>query len=69
MHPLVKQFFDMQEKLCDLPTFCKKHDVSLATVKSWKRTKNKAASVEVLDRMLNILGYELQIVLKKDAFK
>ena len=69
MHPLVSQFFRMQERLCDLPEFCNKSKLSLSTLKSWKRTKNKVASVETLDKALNALGYQLQIVLKKDAFK
>lgn len=69
MHPLVKQFFEMQEKLCDLPSFCFHNDLSLSTLKSWKRRKNKVASVETLNKALNTLGYELQIVLRKDAFQ
>ena len=69
MHPLVKEFFTMQEKLSDLPKFCERTGLSLTTLKSWKRTKNKVASVETLDKALNALGYELQIGLKKDAFK
>ncbi len=69
MHNLVNQFFSMQEKLGDLATFCKRHSLSLSTLKSWKRTANKVASVETLDKALNAIGYELKIVLKEDAFK
>lgn len=69
MHPIVSQFFEIQEKLCDLPTFCNRHNLSLSTLKSWKRTKNKVASIESVDKILNTMGYELKIVLKKDAFK
>ena len=69
MHPMISRFFIMQEKLSDLPTFCNKYNLSLSTLKSWKRTKNKVTSIETFDKALNAIGYELIIVLKKDAFK
>ncbi|CAB4214150.1 hypothetical protein UFOVP1454_23 [uncultured Caudovirales phage] len=69
MHPLIKDFFEKQEKLSSLPKFCKKYNLCLSTLKSWKRTNSKLASVESFDRVLNTLGYELAVVIKKDAFE
>ena len=69
MHALVKQFFEMQERKCDLPTFCAWQKLSYNTLKGWKRTKAKCPSIEALDKVLAPLGYQLTIVLRKDAFK
>lgn len=69
MQLIIKQFFKIQENLCDLVTFSERYNISLATLRYWKRPKNTVFDLQLLNDVLNQLGYELQINIKKDAFK
>ena len=69
MHPLIQQFFKMTDNKFSLKWYCERNGLNYNSVKSWRKKKPANPSVASFNEALNMLGYELEIVVKKDLYK